>query len=394
MLPLVVHCYGCKDNIHELHRVTGLPTLPQVLFDHRRTPPYWTIGDWQPSSAIEITTLPRFALSWTILGWGAWTYDPEQHSNTHLVTPLHCGLSPRTLRTLTLPLVALPTKFHLKARQRKTAGLIRKILMTTLWKLALKMIPVSSPLSTSRAVLRPSFTMAQASLVARLQTFPPIAWMSSSMSGFSAGSYTAFALEAEYRLLARRLNLDFLPGGTAVGSLGCPLLCFLALLCPSYNVGLGCLTTQERYLRILHIQEDQLCPWVPTMEALLNITTPNLWAAHPPPIFTLQYIAKGRVEWLDHDTHCYAHLLRVALSPTPSLLAVHANLEDLCAYSNSYLPLTALEELTAYLLSSAASCSPFPLLTPDKLCSGGDSNIGALLAAETLLGTRVALTRR
>ena len=192
-------------------------------------------------------------------------------------------------------------------------------------------------------------------------------------------------------LLSRRLCSNLLPGGTAVGSLGCPLLYFLALLCPSYKVGLGCLTTQERYLRILHIQEDQLCPWAPSMDVLRGITSLNPGGAHPPPLFTLHYIAKGRVGWLDRDTHCYAHLLRVAISPTPALLAVYANLEDLCAYSVSFLPLSALEEQTAYLLLWAASCSPFPLLTPEKLRSAGDSNIGALHAAETVLGTRVAL---
>ena len=127
------------------------------------------------------------------------------------------------------------------------------------------------------------------------------------------------------------------------------------------------------------------------MDALLKITSLNPEMMHPLPLFTLHRIAKGRVGWLDCDTHCYAHLLRVAISPTFALLAVHANLEDLRAYSNSYLPLSALEELTAYLLSWAVSCSLFPLLTPDKLCSAGNSNIGALRAAEALLGTRVAL---
>ena len=193
------------------------------------------------------------------------------------------------------------------------------------------------------------------------------------------------------RLLSCRLNCELLPGGTAVGALGCPLHYFLALLCPSYSAGLGSLTTQERYLRMLHIQEDQLCPWVPSMDALLTLTTLNPGMKHPFPLFTLHYIAKGKVGWLDRDTHCYAHLLRVAISPTPALLAVYATLEDLCAYSNAYLPLSALEELTAYLLSWAASCSPFPLLPPDKLRNAGSSNSGALHAAEALLCTRVAL---
>ena len=147
----------------------------------------------------------------------------------------------------------------------------------------------------------------------------------------------------------------------------------------------------RKILRMLHIQEDQLCPWAPSMDALLTLTTFNPEMKHPFPLFTLHYIAKGKVGWLDRDTHCYAHLLRVAISPTPALLAVSATLEDLCAYSNAYLPLSALEELTAYLLSWAASCSPFPLLSPDELRSAGSSTSGALHAAETLLCTRAAL---
>ena len=93
VLPLVAHYYGCKDNIHELHRINALPTLPQALFGHRCTPPYWTIGDWQLLAGLAITTLPRFALTWAVPCWAAWTYDPEHRLNAHLVTPLHCDLA-------------------------------------------------------------------------------------------------------------------------------------------------------------------------------------------------------------------------------------------------------------------------------------------------------------
>ena len=93
VLPLVVHYYGCKDNIHELHRINALPTLPQALFGHRRTPPHWTTGDWQLSAGIAITTLPRFALTWAVPCWVSWTYDSEQCLNAHLVTPLQGNLA-------------------------------------------------------------------------------------------------------------------------------------------------------------------------------------------------------------------------------------------------------------------------------------------------------------
>ena len=55
VLPLIVHYYGCKDNIHELHQISALPTLPQVLFGHRHLPPFWATRDWQPSSGIAVT---------------------------------------------------------------------------------------------------------------------------------------------------------------------------------------------------------------------------------------------------------------------------------------------------------------------------------------------------
>ena len=42
-------------------------------------------------------------------------------------------------------------------------------------------------------------------------------------AGFSAGSYTAIALEVDYRLLCQHFQLPLCPGTTTVGALGCPV---------------------------------------------------------------------------------------------------------------------------------------------------------------------------
>ena len=118
-------------------------------------------------------------------------------------------------------------------------------------------------------------------------------------------------------------------------------------------------------------------------KCLINITASNPRAPHSPSLFTIQYIAQGKVEWLDRDTHCYAHLLRTAQPPTLALLAVHATLKDLYAHCNSCLPLAALEELTAYLLSWAAFCSLFPVLTPNKL-QDSEYNVARLFHLQLL----------
>ena len=58
-----------------------------------------------------------------------------------------------------------------------------------------------------------------------------------------------------------------------------------------------------------------------------------------------------RPKWLEADTHNYAHLLQATVPRHPALLAVKGTLPELCAYSATFAPPDALEELTAYLLS-------------------------------------------
>ena len=53
-------------------------------------------------------------------------------------------------------------------------------------------------------------------------------------TGFSAGSYTAIALETEYRLLSHRFQQPLCPGCATLGALGCPLIYLLALLQPHF----------------------------------------------------------------------------------------------------------------------------------------------------------------
>ena len=53
-------------------------------------------------------------------------------------------------------------------------------------------------------------------------------------TGFSAGSYTAIALEAEYRLLSQRFRQPLCAGCATLGALGRPIIYLLALLQPHY----------------------------------------------------------------------------------------------------------------------------------------------------------------
>ena len=48
-------------------------------------------------------------------------------------------------------------------------------------------------------------------------------------AGYSAGSYTAIALEADYRLLS---PVPLADGTTTVGALSCPILYLLELMVP------------------------------------------------------------------------------------------------------------------------------------------------------------------
>ena len=92
-----------------------------------------------------------------------------------------------------------------------------------------------------------------------------------------------------------------------------------------------------------------------------------------------------RPKWLEEDTHNYAHLLQATVPRHPALLAVKASLSELCAYSATFAPHDALEELTAYLLSWAASAAPFQPLTAHELQQAAASDKGAHRVAELLL---------
>ena len=73
---------------------------------------------------------------------------------------------------------------------------------------------------------------------------------------------------------------------------------------------------------------------------------------------SIQILDCGKVSWIEKEVHNYAHLLHTTVPAYPAMLAAKADLAALCAYSTRYVPPDALEELTAYLLSWAASTSP------------------------------------
>ena len=141
-------------------------------------------------------------------------------------------------------------------------------------------------------------------------------------------------------------------------------------------------------MRIIHLWDDQLCPWKPSLEELQAVTT-SVHPTLPVPSVLIQLLDTGtgprRPKWLEEDTHNYAHLLQATLPRHPALLAVKASLPDLCAYSATFAPPDALEELTAYLLSWAASAAPFQPLSAFELQRAAASDEGAHRVAELLL---------
>ena len=106
----------------------------------------------------------------------------------------------------------------------------------------------------------------------------------------------------------------------------------------------------------------------------------------PTPSVLIQLLdtGAGRPKWLEADTRNYAHLL-ATVPRHPALLAVKATLPELCAYSATFAPPDALEELTAYLLSWAASAAPFQPLTAAQLQRAAASDEGAHRVAKLLL---------
>ena len=133
-------------------------------------------------------------------------------------------------------------------------------------------------------------------------------------SGFSAGSYTAIALEAEYRLLSNRLQQPLCPGCATLGALGRPIIYLLRLLQPHFCAG------------------DR---WHPSLNEIAAVTTPP-HPYLPTPNVLIQVLDTGtgprKPTWLEGDVHNYAHLLHVTVPMYPALLAVQASLTVLCAY--------------------------------------------------------------
>ena len=111
-------------------------------------------------------------------------------------------------------------------------------------------------------------------------------------TGFSAGSYTAIALEAEYRLLSQRLRQPLCAGCATLGALGCPIIYPLALLQPDYCAGDHQLVSNERTVRIIHLWDDQLCPWNPSLTGLQAITT-SVHPTLPTPSLLIQVLDTG-----------------------------------------------------------------------------------------------------
>ena len=202
--------------------------------------------------------------------------------------------------------------------------------------------------------------------------------------GYSAGSYTAIALEADYRLLSRRFQIPLANGTTTVGALSCPILYLLELMVPGLHVTEHGLVTDQRTLRITHVWEDKLCVWRPKLATLLAATAP-LCPDGSVPALLIQVHEGGEVGWLDDDRHNYSHLLRVAVPSNPALLVVRASLKQLSAYTIDFVPLESLDELASYLLSWAATIAPFTTLSADQLRKAATSDRGALEAASTLL---------
>ena len=205
-------------------------------------------------------------------------------------------------------------------------------------------------------------------------------------AGFSAGSYTAIALEVDYRLLCQHFQLPLCPGTTTVGALGCPVQYLLALLSPVFQPDSACLLSAQRALRISHVWEDILCVWRPKIDVLRALSAP-LRVQDTRPALLIQVLDSGNTEgldWLGKEKHNYGHLLRVTIPRNPALLVVKATLKDLAAYSADFVPPEALDTWASYLLSWAATIAPFDMLTAEQLLMAAASDDGALQAARIL----------
>ena len=203
------------------------------------------------------------------------------------------------------------------------------------------------------------------------------------LSGYSAGSYTAVALETDYRLLCRHFQQPCCEGTTTVGALGCPVRNLLALLASLLHASGTYLVLAQRALRITHVWEDKLCVWHPKYDTLKALITPPHGQSITPALL-IQVLEAGEAKWLEKDSHNYAHLLRVAVPRNPAFLTVKATLKNLAAYDADFASPESLDELASYLLSWAATIAPFEMLSAEQLRMPAASDHGALQAAQAL----------
>ena len=98
-------------------------------------------------------------------------------------------------------------------------------------------------------------------------------------SGYSAGSYTAIALEADYRLLCWHLQQPYCEGATTVGALGCPVRYLTALLAVHVHATGINLVSARRALRITHVGRQALC-LAPELQHAQGANHASRWAKH------------------------------------------------------------------------------------------------------------------
>ena len=236
------------------------------------------------------------------------------------------------------------------------------------WPSALASHPARTrPFNPCRPTLPSSLLTALASYMAWPTATQPTPPNAIHFTGFSAGSYTAIALETEYRLLSHRFQQPLCPGCATLGALASISLRCYSRIFAQATVNLSpangpSAASTFRTTSSAHGTRALLGSWLSPLRRTQTCQTPSV---------LIQVLDTGtgprRPTWLEGDTHNYAHLLQVTVARYPALLPVQATPPDLCAYSASFAPPDALEELTAYLLSWAASAMPLKLLTAEQL---------------------------
>ena len=133
-------------------------------------------------------------------------------------------------------------------------------------------------------------------------------------------------------------------------------------------------------------------PLAPSLRGLEGVTT-SVHPTLPTPSVLIELLVTGtgprRPKWLEADKHTYAHHLQSIIPRHPAFLAVRGMLPELCAYSANFAPPDALEQLTAYLLTWAASAVAFQPLTADQRRRAAASDQGAARVAELLFQQRL-----